>query len=169
MSLDVNSALKSQYHAALKTLRLAIEQCPDALWNTPPARGALFWRAAYHTLFFTHFYLQKDEHSLTPWKHHREEANFMTSIPWEGNRPPKPCTPYTREEILDYWNVVDSSVDTWVDALDLTAAQCGFHWYPMGKLEHQILSIRHIQHHAAALSTRLRRDADVAITWVGRP
>lgn len=166
--MEIAAALKSQYHAALKTLRLTIEQCPDELWEAPPVRGVVFWRVAYHTLFFTHFYLQKDEHSLTPWKHHREEANFMTSIPWEGNRPPKACTPYTRAEMLEYWDYVDSNVDGWVDGLDLAAPQCGFHWYPMGKLEHQIVNIRHIQNHAAALATRLRRDSEVQIAWVGK-
>ncbi len=29
--MNIQSALKSQYHAALKTLRLAVEKCPDAL------------------------------------------------------------------------------------------------------------------------------------------
>jgi len=29
----LGSALKSQYHAALAMLRLAIERCPDDLWS----------------------------------------------------------------------------------------------------------------------------------------
>ena len=29
--MDIRAALKSQYHAALKTLRLDIEQCPDEM------------------------------------------------------------------------------------------------------------------------------------------
>jgi len=44
-----------------------------------------------------------------------------------------------------------------VAGLDLSAPQCGFPWYKMPTLEHQIVNIRHIQHHAA-----------VAITWVGK-
>jgi hypothetical protein len=38
----------------------------------------------------------------------------------------------------------------------------------MPTLEHQIVNIRHIQNHAAALSTRLRRAAGVEVKWVGR-
>ena len=52
--------------------------------------------------------------------------------------------------------------------MDLSAPQCGFPWYPMPKLEHQLLNIRHIQHHAGALASRLRRGAGVSVPWVGR-
>jgi hypothetical protein len=55
--MNIQSALKSQYHAALKTLRLAVEKCPDALWDNPADGPAPFWRVVYHTLFYTHFYL----------------------------------------------------------------------------------------------------------------
>jgi hypothetical protein len=38
----------------------------------------------------------------------------------------------------------------------------------MSTLEHQIVNIRHIQHHAASLGSRLRRSAGIAINWVGK-
>jgi len=166
--MDVQAALKSQYHAALKALRLAVEQCPEALWNDPADGFAAFWRVAYHALFFTHFYLQKDEHSFTRWARHRDDAHCLGNLRSQNNRAPASCEPYSREDILDYWRACDAMIDAGVDALDLAAPQCGFPWYAMGKLEHQILSIRHLQHHAAALGTRLRREADVAVEWVGK-
>jgi hypothetical protein len=52
--------------------------------------------------------------------------------------------------------------------MDLAAPTCGFPWYPMSKLEHQIVNIRHIQHHAGSLSTRLRLKAGILIAWVGK-
>ena len=165
--MNIQSALKSQYHAALKTLRLAIEKCPDELWNDPADGLASFWRVAYHTVFYTHLYLQQDQGSFTPWVGHREEANFLDVLSWENSRPPKPCKPFTRDELLEYWRVCDQMIDAGVDALDLSAPQCGFPWYNMPKLDHQILNIRHTQHHAAALSTRLRRSAGIGIDWVG--
>jgi hypothetical protein len=166
--MDTKAALKSQYHASLKALRLAIEQCPDALWQDPADGFAAFWRVAYHALFYAHFYLQKDQHSFTPWSRHREEAEFLGPISWEGSRPPKPCEPYTRGDVLEYWRECDAMVDAAVDALDLSAPECGFPWYAMPKLEHQLVNIRHIQHHAAALAARLRREAGIAVAWVGR-
>ena len=55
--MDIRGSLKRQYHASLKTLRIAIEKCPDTMWNNPADGGAAFCRVAYHTLFFAHFYL----------------------------------------------------------------------------------------------------------------
>ena len=165
--MNIESALKSQYHAALKTLRYTIEKCPDALWDDPADGAAPFWRVVYHTLFYSHFYLQQDQQSFMPWANHREEANFIGVLTWENSRLPKPCSPYQRDEVLEYWRICDDMIDRGVDALDLSAPQCGFPWYNMPKLEHQILNIRHIQNHAAALATRLRRTAGISIDWVG--
>ena len=164
--MDVQAALCSQYHAALKTLHEVIEKCPDAMWNDP-ADSAPFWRVVYHTLFFAHFYLQQTQEGFRPWPRHREEAQYISFLPRE-QRPPKPCEPFTRDDLLEYWKDCDGMIDAGVDALDLEAAQCGFPWYKMSTLEHQILNIRHIQNHAAALSSRLRRSAGIAISWVGK-
>ena len=166
--MDIQSALKSQYHAALKTLREAIEKSPEAMWNDPADGPAPFWRVAYHTLFFTHLYLQPHVEAFTPWARARDEAHLMGGVPWDNYRAPKPCDPYTLADLVEYWHVCDAMIDAGVDALDLTAPQCGFPWYQMPKLEHQIVNIRHIQHHAAILSTRLRRSANLGIEWVGR-
>jgi hypothetical protein len=166
--MDVRAALKSQYHAALKTLREVIEKCPDPMWNDPTDGTARFWRVVYHTLFYTHFYLQQDEKAFTPWARHREEAQFISSVPWETHRQPKDCEPFTRDELVEYCDLCDGSIDAGVDALDLSAPQCGFPWYKMPTLEHQIVNIRHIQHHAAALSSRLRRSAGIAVAWVAK-
>jgi hypothetical protein len=38
----------------------------------------------------------------------------------------------------------------------------------MPMLEHQLVNIRHIQHHAAARASRLRRSAGIGVTWVGK-
>jgi hypothetical protein len=164
--MDIRPALKSQYHATLETLRLAIEKAPDEMWNDSADGSVPFWRVAYHTLFYTHFYLEQDQHAFIPWARHREEANFLSTVPPNNDRPPHPCEPFTRADVLEYWRVCDNMIDTAVDALDLSAPECGFPWYKMPKLEHQIVNIRHIQHHAAALSVRLRRSAGIEIDWV---
>lgn len=166
--MDVQAALKSQYHAALKTVREAIEKCPDEMWRHSADGEAPFWRVVYHTLFVTHMYLQKDEKAFTPSERHRDEAQYIASVPSHGNRPPKPCEPFSRDELLVYCEECEGMVDACVDAIDLSAPQCGFPWYTMPTLEHQIVNIRHIQHHAAILSSRLRRSAGIAVNWVGK-
>jgi hypothetical protein len=164
--VDIRSALKSQYHASLKTLRLAIEKCPDSMWNDANDGLAQFWRVSYHAIFYTHLYLQQEEKTFRPWAKAQPEANFIGNLSWENNRPPKDCKPYSPDEILEYWELVDQMVDPAIDSLDLDSANSGFFWYSMPKLEHQFVNIRHIQHHAAALATRLRRSNGVEIDWI---
>lgn len=159
-------ALKGQYHAALGMLRQAIDRCPESLW-TSNGHPCPFWHIAYHTLFFTHLYLQLNEKAFHPWEHHRDEYQFLGTLPWPPHRPPNIGEPYTRAEIREYWRVCDQIVDSTVDTLDLSSPDCGFSWYTMPKLEHQVMNIRHIQHHAAQLADRLRSAADLGVDWLG--
>jgi hypothetical protein len=76
--------------------------------------------------------------------------------------------PYTKAEVLAYCAYCEEILDAAVDALDLASPESGFSWYKVSKLEHQFISIRHIQHHAAQLSDRLRAAIDIRVDWVGR-
>ncbi len=164
--MDIQGVLKSQYHASLAMLRQAIERCPDEAWDRGEHPCSV-WQIAYHTLFFTHLYLQPDEKAFRPWEQHREEYQFLGAVPWPPHGPPRIDPPYTKGEILDYWGVCDAMIDAGVDRLDLEAPTCGFPWYQMPKLEHQVVNIRHIQHHAAQLADRLRLSAGAGVDWVG--
>lgn len=165
----LRAMLKSQYHAALAMLREAVERCPESLWDAPRHLNRT-WQVAYHVLFFAHFYGGKDEHSFQPWVHHQGNVQYPDGIPGppiEGSSLPLVARPYTREEILAYWKSCDDGVDAAVDALQLDAPTCGFPWYPIPKLEHQLVNLRHLQHHAAQLATRLRDEAGIGISWAG--
>ena len=146
--------LKSQYHAALAMLRDAIEQCPDAEWLSRDHKNA-FWQVAYHVLFFAHLYLQQNETTFVLWSQHHGDD--------DGTR----GEPYSKAQVLEYWSFVDHAVDRAVDLLDLESPESGFSWYTMSKLEHQLVNIRHVQHHSAQLADRLRSAADIGIKWVG--
>lgn len=165
--MDVRDALKSQYHAGLKALRISVENCPGGMWDDPGDGLTKFWRVAYHTLFFTDFYLRESAEAFRPWARHRADAHCLGLLHWENNRTPAACEPYAKEDILEYWGVCDGMVDEALRAMDLGRSECGFPWYPMGKLEHQIVSIRHIQHHAALLSGRLRKETGAGVEWIG--
>jgi hypothetical protein len=166
---ELRSVLKSQYHASLAMLRQPIERCPDDLWLSKEEINS-FWQVAYHTLYFTHLYLQPNEAAFRPWKHH--QANVQHEDSFAG--PPDPNStlplipePYTRAQVLEYWDVCDAMVDDAVDALDPLSPESGFSWYKVSKLEHQIINIRHIQIGAAQLGARLRSKLNIGIDWVG--
>jgi hypothetical protein len=163
--MDVRAALKGQYHATLAMLRQAIEQCSDELWDHP-ADAVAFWRVVYHTLYFTHLYLQQDEATFRPWPRHREGHH---DLPRSAAGSAPTLDPYSRIDLLEYWRLCDNMVDACVDRLDLDAPGSGFSWHSrIPKFEHQLHNLRHVQHHAAILSCRLRAapGAGVEFRWV---
>jgi len=161
--------LKSQYHAELAMLREAIERCSEALWVSDQYTNAC-WQVAYHTLFFAHLYMLEGEGSFEGWQGHQGDVQHPDGI---GGRPdpqsglPLIPRPYTRAETLAYWNICDQMVDAAIDCMDLERADCGFHWYKMSKFEHQLVNLRHIQHHTAQLADRLRNALGIGIGWKG--
>src|SRR5437763_7327558 len=96
----VRDALKNQYHAALAMLRQAVERCPEDFW----LRGepVAYWQVAYHAAFYTHLYLQPGEKDFVAWELHREEYNFLGSLPWPPHRAPQIDDPYTKAQVLEY-------------------------------------------------------------------
>ncbi len=157
----LRAALKGQYHAALAMLRGAIELCPDDLWSGS-GRGVPFWRIAYHALFFTHLYLQRDEASFIPWEQHWTGAEDL-------DEPTPQAEPYTKADLLLYWDVCDAMVGEAIDTLDVLTPETGFSWHTpqRSKVEQHVSAIRHIQHHAAQLSVRVRAASGVSVDWVG--
>jgi hypothetical protein len=157
----LRSVFKSQYHATLAMLRAAIKRCPDGLWSRRSGHANPFWRIAYHTLYYTHLYLQPNNRTFRPWEHHQRGIQRL-KLP---HRPPKNGQPYTKAEVLAYWSNCESMVDDAVDALDLEDPQSGFSWYKVSKMEHQIINIRHIQYHEAHLADRLRAATGAGVNW----
>jgi hypothetical protein len=161
--------LKSQYHACLAMLQDAIEKCPESLWYDRQPTNA-YWQVAYHALFFAHLYMGQDLESFVPWPEHQRDSQNEDGIAG----PPDPTStlpliprPYTKDQALRYWALCDDMVDRAVDALDLRRKDSGFHWYKMSKVEHQLVNLRHIQHHTAQLMDRLRAAENVGVKWVG--
>ena len=171
----LRSALKSQYHAALAMLREAIEKCPDDLWASDEYTNR-FWRIAYHTLYFTHLYLQPTVHDFRPWEHHQTSIQDMDDIPSPPDileltelphRPPQTGEPYSKARVLEYWELCDRMIGEGVDRLDVFAPESGFPWYEIPKIEHQLVNIRHIQHHTGQLTDRIRTATASGVEWAG--
>ena len=166
---NVRAALSSQYHAALAMLGECFEKCTDELWLSTEYTNAC-WQVGYHVLFFTHLYLQPADGDFMPWSQHQNDVQYSDGIPG----PPDPESdlplipePYSLEQIRAYWRFCDARVDGALEAMDLTSPESGFSWYPIPKLEHQLVNIRHIQHHTAQIADRLRSKLDVGIDWAG--
>ena len=136
-----------------------IEKCPEVLWTDASYQNP-FWRLAYHTLIYTHFYLSPREEDFVPWDKFQKDLQLLgREIP--GTRI------YSRAELLDFLTLVLDQVEIKVEALDLDT-ESGFDWLPFNKLELQFYNIRHIQQHTGELCERLGAHGEVEVAWVGR-
>jgi hypothetical protein len=165
--MNAKQAIASQYLAALEMLKQTILKCPEALWDDPRDKNR-FWQIAYHALFYTHLYLQESESTFTPWPRHRENYQFLGSTPWPPHAPPDIGEAYSPAEVLAYLEVCQEQAKEKVVALDLDAADSGFHWLPFGKLELQLYNLRHLGQHIGELMDRLGTRAAIEVDWVGR-
>ena len=163
--MNLPEILISQYQATLEMLKQTIAQCPEPLWNSPGDKTK-FWHIAYHTLFYTHLYLQDSEQTFTPWIKHRKEYQYLGRLPWPPHAPPQIGEPYDKDSLLEYLAFCQRQVAERVPPLNLEAAS-GFDWLPFNKLELQVYTIRHIQQHAGELMERLGTRAEIEIAWVG--
>ena len=153
--MNSKKAIKSQYYATLAMLKDAIIKCPASCWDDQRYRNK-FWHIAYHALFYTHLYLQTTEQDFVAWEKHEANLERLGAV----SRPP-----FSKKEILEYYELCCQEVAERVDTLDL-GAESGFHWLSFDKLELQFYNIRHTQHHVGQLYDRLTAAGQKA-KWVG--
>jgi hypothetical protein len=141
-------------------LRECVELCPDELWAGRDAPRD-YWKMAYHAAFFGDLYSGQNEAAFKPWSKHSEDAlEIEKDVP--------AAEPLTKADVVAYIDDLIGRVDATVDGLDLDTSDSGFHWYPnITKLEHELLSIRHIQGHVGQLSERLFA-AGIESSWISR-
>lgn len=162
----VKEMLAHQYHAALQMMEMCIESCPESNWNTPV--GSLtFNQVAFHALFFTDYYLGKNEAEFREQQYHRDHGDFFRT--YEELEDRRQELQYDRNGIRDYLSHCRQKMS---DALAAEtactlAAPSGFPRREFSRAELHVLNIRHLQHHTAQLSLRLRLDAAVEIPWSG--
>jgi hypothetical protein len=161
---NVHEMLAKQYRASMAMLKEAIAQCPESLWLDPEFPNK-FWHIAYHVLYYTHLYLQNSLRGFTKWKKHRENYNRLDRLSAPRRRQPKIDAPYSKEEILEYFEICLREIEARVPSVDFNMSS-GFYWLPFSKLELQLYNIRHIQHHTGQLIDRLRTVAGIGIGWV---
>jgi hypothetical protein len=156
----------SQFEASLCTLGHCIARCPDEIWNAPVAKYP-FCQTAYHTLFFTDYYLGPDAESLRQQQFH--VANRPLFGDYEQLQEREPESLYDKPQIEAYLEfcrgkaVATIAAETEVEL----CAPARFARRNFSRAELHVYSIRHIQHHAAQLILRLRLDSDVDIPWIG--
>ena len=158
--------IASQFEAALCTLNICIDRCPEASWDAPVGNWP-FCQVAFHTLFFTDYYLGLNEESLRRQSFHRDNERFFGDYEQLEDR--KPVSRYVKASIRKYMDHCREKVKQVIasETAESLSAKAGFEGREFSRAELHVYTIRHIQHHAAHMSLRLRIDAQQEIPWIG--
>jgi len=170
----VKHLLARQFAGCFSTLGYCVEKCPEALWNASVARYP-FSQVAFHTLIFADLYLGRDAESLRRQPFHLANPAFFADYEQLEDR--EPVSVYERPQILTYLEFCrDKAASTLAaETAEILSAPAKFHWrsfsrtelHDFSRAELHVNNIRHIQHHAAQLTLRLRLDSDIQIPWIG--
>ncbi|HEY7088866.1 MAG TPA: DinB family protein [Tepidisphaeraceae bacterium] len=157
-----------EFEASLSMVNLAVARCPDASWNQPVANWK-FCQAAFHVVFFADLYLQSSE-DVEAFKrqpfHVQHKADFGD---YEELTDRPQVRMYAKPFVMSYLQDVRRKAQETIarESAEVLAGPSGFSWRKCSRAELHVYNIRHIQHHAAQLSMRLRLDANIDVPWVG--
>ena len=143
----------------------AIELCPEDLWFSNNYKNR-FWHIAYHSVFYTHLYLQPVEADFQPWRKHVPNSNYLGPRPWARGEPFQVPEPYNKGDVQEYLELCRTEIEKQTPLLQFEQPS-GFSWLPFNKLELQSYNLRHLQHHTGQLIERLRTAANIGVGWVG--
>ncbi|HYE18260.1 MAG TPA: DinB family protein [Tepidisphaeraceae bacterium] len=157
--------LLNQYEASLCMLRETLEACPHAAWNDKIAVRTL-GQTAYHTLFFTDYYLSPTERDFQYRPLHAIGGDELA----DGINPPGLPQPaaltYLHEIRTKARDILAAETD---QSLQAPAA---FAYRKFSRGELHIYNVRHVQHHTAQFQAHLRRtiptmQSDDVLQWRG--
>jgi DinB superfamily len=157
--------IRSQYEAALCVVDTCVRRCPESVWQARVGHF-LFNQVAFHTVFFADLYLERSEAEFKRQPFHVDNGHIFRRYEELGDEPPK--------ETYDVASVRSYIGHCRRKAADVAAAETeqslkgpsGFPWRKCSRAELHVYNIRHIQHHAAQLSLRLRLDTGIDIPWI---
>jgi DinB superfamily len=149
MTESMGTILRHQYEAALAMLKACIAACPDEHYEGRIARDT-FRALAYHTLFWTEYYLSPGEQGFELREVHERGGDDRVLASSPG---------LTRKETLSYADdcrrmVVETLA---AESPEHLAAPSGFSRLPFSHAELHLYNLRHVQHHTGALSAYLRK------------
>ena len=162
---EFKQLIARQYEAAFCTLRACVVRCPQENWNAPVARYP-FSQVVVHTLIFADLYLSRDEEEMRAQLYHQENSQFFGE--YEQLQDREPTEVYERAAVQSYLDFCrDKSQNVALaETNESLLKPCGFPGKDFSRAELHVCNIRHIQHHSAQLTLRLRLDSKVDAPWV---
>lgn len=162
----VREAVRNQFEAAFCTLNSCIDLCPDEAWDGPVV-NLTFCQVTFHTLFFADLYLagSGDLDSLQQQSFHRENPDYFRD--YEEFRDRKQTLLYDRPATTRYLAMCRQKARDVVagESEETLTGPSGFEWRKCSRVELHFYNARHIFHHCAQLSLRLRQLAGIEVPW----
>ena len=157
--------IANQFQAALCALGTCIDRCPEAMWHAPVVANT-FCQVAFHTLFFTDLYLGRDEATFRQQTYHRANKLIFADYEELEDRPPQRM--YDKSFVTSYLQHCRQKAARAIasETVETLNSKADFAGKDFSRAELHVVSIRHIAHHAAQLSLRLRLDVDEQIPWI---
>ena len=156
--------LQGQYGASLAMLTDCIRACDEKHWEGKIASVSARV-VAYHTLFFTDYYLSPGEDAFELRELHARGGDEREDAISPG---------LSRDECLAYAEICREKVGVALarETAESLRAPCGFGRRKYSRGELHVYNIRHIQHHTGSLGAYLRRVDPERIThdslrWIG--
>ena len=163
----LRTMLGNQFDAALCTLNACIDRCPDSSWDAPVA-NLQFCQAVFHVLFFADYYLGNDgeKEPFQAQSFHREHVEFFRDYEEFEDRAQTHL--YDRPTVKQYVAHcrAKAAAALRAETAESLAAPCAFGRRSFSRAELYAHNTRHVQHHAAQLSLRLRIDHGIDVPWV---
>jgi len=156
---------RNQFEAALCMLDACVDLCPDAQWHAPVA-NLKFCQVAFHTLIFTDLYLGRDIDSLRSQTFHQTHSDVFAGYEELEDRVQQQVyeVSFIKAYLMHCRDKAASAIDAeTVESLNQITA---FDRKPFTRAELYFVTVRHLQHHSAQLSLRLRLDVSVDVPWV---
>ena len=160
----VRQILTGQFEAALCMLHATVKQASSEHWEAPVANLSLR-QVAYHTLFFTDYYLSPSEDAFVLRELHQRGGDERQPVVSPG---------LPQDETQAYLALCRQKALATFAAETEQSLQgpSGFARKQFSRGELHLYNLRHIQHHAGQLSAALRRldpalHSRDALPWVG--
>jgi len=160
MSSTLPALIGKQFGAALDMLENAINACPDSQWGG----DSRFWYIAYHTTFWTDYYL-----SDTPMEKDYQPPKPFTLSEFEDGQLPE--REYSKTEVLAFLDHVRQCLQRQLQnnvQEELLEKRFTSEYKDFSLFELLLYNMRHVQHHAAQLNLLLRQGGTTPPDWVSR-
>ncbi len=164
MLQTLKEVFANQLHAALCTLSECIDRCPDAAW-TSKIVNLDFSQVAFHTLIYLDYYLGDGDETFRQQPFHIENQGRFGDYEEFDDR--APVTLYQRPFIQSYVAHCRAKISATIatETAESLSTESPFPWLTLPRAEVYIYNTRHVQHHAAQLILRLRRDYQQDMPW----